>query len=245
MGPWMLLGLGLLTAEIGLDEMRRAVDRAFTAELAGDLSGAEAELEQILASSELTGSARIRAETYLDNLARRQAAFSEHGLTRQGFAEAFRTLRDGPHRWSDLMWRRATEHLPELEARAAARTVRVRSRRVRGGDAVEVDRFVVEGLRRRGLEVAGASSADFDLRFDLDASEVREDRHRHRARAEGSYILRSTEADRHVLGAGAEEHETRRPDPDAARWWASRRVLDELVDRIAFDLRLALLSRPR
>lgn len=237
-----LITLGILTADVGLDEMRRAVDRAFTAELAGDLAGARTGVEQLLETSSVTGSARIRARDYLANLDRRQTAFEAHGLTRSGFAEAFATLRNGPTRWSELLWRRAVDHVPELSRAVSDHAVRVRSRRVRGDEPERVDAFVVERLRDRGISTRRSGPAPVDLSLDLDASDVHEDRHRHRARAEGSYILRGTAPPRPVLGHGVKEHEALRDDAETAQAWASRRVLDDLVDAVAFDLRLAALA---
>lgn len=244
-GSWTVVAAGLLASSVGLDEVRRAVDRAYTAELAGDHAGARAGVRQLVSTSTLTGSARIRAQTYLAGLERRRQAFAHHGRTRAGFAAAFATLRTAPARWSELMWSRAREDVPELDARVERSRVGVRARRIKGREAAEVRDFVVDGLRRHGLTVDGdpsAARADLDLRFDLDAAEVREDRTKHRVRAEGSYILRATSPPRAVLGTGAQTHEARRKSAQAARRWASRRVLDELVDEVAFDVRLALLS---
>lgn len=235
------LGLGLLASDVGLDEMRRAVDRAFTAELAGDLSGAEAGLGTLVATATLTESARARARTYLANLQRRRRAFERHGLTRDGFAEAFATLRRAPDRWSELMWARATDRVPGLSRRAASSRIRLELRRIEGADPDEVDRALREALEGRGLRVRGGESPAFELRLDLDASEVEEERHRHRAEAEGSYLLRAGPPSGAVLAHGRERHEARRKQPDSARQWASRRVLDDLVDRATFDVRLALL----
>jgi hypothetical protein len=242
------VGLGLLASDVGLDEMRRAVDRAYTAELAGDFDGATAGIRRLISTSTLSSSARIRAQTYLEGLQTRRDAFARHGRTSAGFAAAFATLRTAPERWSELMWRRARDEVPELAVRVERSGVRVRTQRVKGRDEREVRRFVARGLGRRGLTVTShepRAPAALDLRFDLDAADVREDRTRHLAQAEGSYILRETAPPRSVLGTGAQSHAARRKSPEAARRWASRKALDELVDEVTFDVRLALLSEAR
>ena len=239
------VGIGLLASDVGLDEMRRAVDRAYTAELAGDFDGATAGIRRLVATSTPTSSARIRAQTYLEGLQTRREAFTRYGRTSAGFAAAFATLRAAPGRWSELMWRRAHDEIPAVAARAERSRVRVRARRVEGRDALDVRRFVAQRLERRGLNVTAddrGGRATIDLRFDVDATDVREDRTRHLARSETSYILRAAAPPRTVLGVGAQVHEARRKDPDAAKRWASRKALEELVDEVTFDVRRALLS---
>lgn len=239
-----LLGIGLLAGDVGLDEMRRAVDRAFTTELAGDFAGAEAGIRGLARTSTLTGSAQIRADTYLSGLAARRTAFERHGRTSAGFAAAFATLREAPERWSALLWDQAREAIPDLDQAEPSR-VRVRTRRIEGRDAEEVARFVASQLRQRGVAVSDAAAphrAELELRLDLDAADVQEDRTRHRARAEGTYVLRATEPPGAVVGSGAQSHEARRATVEAARRWASRKVLDALVDDVAFDVRLRWLT---
>jgi hypothetical protein len=242
-GWWVLVlgasaSAGVATSTVGLEQMRRVVDRAFTAEMAGDLDGAASAVQGVVAEHAVTESARARAESYLARLDRRRQAFADHGPTRAGFAAGFRTLRDSPPRWSRLFWDRARDRLPELGSTAPS--IDVRSRRVVGTDRDRVEAHVAAGLRAGGLEVASDDSADLILIIDLDAAEVVETRHRHQGRAEGIYGLRTP--DRRAVGRGFAEHEARRPDPESARVWAARRVLDRLVDGAVFDVRLAWLE---
>ncbi len=248
-GGWILavvLGAG---SPASLHEVRRVVDRAFTAELAGDVEGASEAVRRFVRSSELTSSARAWAERYLDSLEERRAALLEHGPTLRGYAEAFATLEGAPARWGDLYWARATASLPELTERLRGRSVRVRPGRTQAIEPEAVRASIRSELEKHGLSTEEAGRAPMTLVFDLDASDESERRGRWRVSVESSYRLQQARPQRGLVGVRVQRAESERSTKLDARRLAVRRAVLQLVDDAVYDLRLALLqgtlSRPR
>jgi len=224
-----------------LPEARRATDRAFRTEIAGDHEGAARAVMGLLAEAEVEGAdaapARAHMQRFLTGLEKRQAAL------RSGAPDAaMATLREAPAAWRRLYWSALVENRPTYGDRLEMARVEVRLGRVAGLNPDQARRRVGDELAGMGVAVVG-EKATHRLRLDVDASEQSEVRHRTRARAEGSFVLTELGVEGPPR-SGFLKVESERKDPERAKRLAERRLLGELAEEIGFELRLWALSPP-
>ncbi|MEM1024183.1 MAG: hypothetical protein AAGD10_01930 [Myxococcota bacterium] len=237
-----LLTLVLATAALTLPEARRASDRAFRTELAGDHEGAIRAVRALLEASSdpAEASARIHLEDFLKGLERRRAALAE-GI--QGDQGAMATLRDAPAAWRDLYWSALVARRPDYQARLNGARIELQLARVHGIAPREIEAEVA-----RSLETLGAQRVEDEgthrLRLDLDAREQAEVRHRVRAKAQGAFVLTELAGPSSPV-SGFVEVQSERADGRRARRLADRRLVGELMEGVGFELRLWALGLSR
>jgi hypothetical protein len=217
-------------ARVDLAEARRVADRAFRTELAGDYGGAEAAVEALLHRGTQGEPASALLRRYLDGLRTRRSALTG---SPPDLAAAYRSLRDAPSVWGDLLWNR-------LPAPTDPPRVRLTLARLQAVDEDGARRALMERLRRGGVAVA--DDARFEVRLEVSADDLSEARHRYACRSEGGYTLLDRQGRPRLAGSGANEARSRRTTADEAREWSLRRLFDELAHDILFDLRLRLLE---
>ncbi len=229
----------LLSAAAGLTlpEARRATDRAFRTEIAGDHEGAIRALRELLADSVDPAEAPARAhlEGFLSGLRARRAALEDGAEAR-----AMATLRDAPAAWRALYWSALKARHPGVCERLETTRLALRFGRVAGFDPEEALERVAVALQAQGLAVVQEDETH-RLRLDLDASEKSEVRHRTRAQAEGSFVLTEVGAGKPPR-SGFLEIVSERKDPGRAQRLAERRLIGGLADEVGFELRLWALS---
>lgn len=229
---------------LSMRRAERAIDLGFQAELAGDGRGARAALEKLVATSTLAedeaGRQRVRA--WLAGLSIRQAAFSKHGRSARAYSDAYETLRGFGITRADTMWKKALVDVPGLAERDAQAAVEVRVDLARGvKDPAIVAKHLEARLVRLGVKVAPEKSAQYHLRVNVDASDVKQGKRRAQVTAEGSFVLRDPDAKQGAAGAMARTRREERRRVEVARNVAVRRLVDDLGEGAAFQVRAHLL----
>lgn len=221
----------------------RVIDRAFMTELAGDYAGARTALKARLSKAtrpeEEPACARLRA--WLRGMDKRQRAFSREGRTATGYWRAFQTLRDfGPAR-SGLFWQRAGRDLPKLEGNfESLAKIDLRFERVVGldKDRAAWTRHLAGLLGKHGVEAfEGKPDARYEARIYLDAAEASAMMGRSRVTVEASDLLRNRDEEDRLVGSFSKRRSVTRPDEEAARRFAVRRVLDDLGWTLVYRIR--------
>ncbi|MBK6683897.1 MAG: hypothetical protein IPG45_05440 [Deltaproteobacteria bacterium] len=245
---WVVVGLLAFTAQaearpLTMRMAERAIDRGFYAELAGDYAGARDALRGLSDTSTLAEDApgRARIATWLRGLDEREAAFSQLGKTAQGYARAYATLREfGPSR-EDLLWGRALRDVQGLKAAQTDHGVVLRPDLLKGvepGD-VGIDRLR-QYLSQRGVKVG--EGGRFEVRINLDASQVGEVAGGRRVIGETSFVLRDLQHKNEVVGSLSKSRAEVRRQTDAARRFVIRRVMDDAGHALVFCFRAQLLE---
>lgn len=241
MTPVILAGL-LVAAPLDLPEARRAVERAFTAEVAGDFEGAEAALQALLepvgGAEQTPGPQLVRA--YLREMAQRRA-LTEPG-TVEGWRRAHLTLRRRPALWRAMYWGALVSVLPQAERSLAELTVRTRLLKAEGADFTAFARKVQRTLSTEGVRFV-ADGAAVDLAIELDGSSVEPVRHRHEATFEGSYLIEDRATGRILARSRDLDRSSIRATAEAARSRSLRSLREVLEEDALFDLRQIALER--
>lgn len=220
----------------------RAIDLAFTAELAGDYDGARkalrAKIDAATRPEEEPGRARLRQ--WLIGQVRRQRAFDEHGKTAAGYWRAFQTLQGNGRARAELLWKRALRDVPDLRGdfEEIAR-VDVRFERVVGVDALRDWETHLKGLMgRHGLRAPEKKArARYEARISLDAGQASELMNRWRVTVESDYLLRDRHDEGRLVGSFTKRRQVVRNSEAHARHFGVRRVLDDLGWALVHQIR--------